>query len=121
MGLNTALVTSRMPGFVVSMCLMRFYCWFSRCSPGGVLSEAIATVSLQCLPKSSPCIRLIEMTHELHTLGYQQIRIFLHGTVRMLLAGGSGPASAFRSSVEPPSVESERELVRYSSGSGWKP
>ncbi|AWF58860.1 ADP-ribosylglycohydrolase family protein [Pseudomonas aeruginosa] len=69
-----------------------------------------------------PCIRLIEMTHELHTLGYQQIRIFPY----MAPSGCSwrvewAPASAFRSSVEPPSVESERELVRYSSGSGWKP
>lgn len=69
-----------------------------------------------------PCIRMVEMTRELHTLGYQKIRIFPY-----IAPSGCywriewAPASAFRSSVEPPSVESERELVRYSSGSGWEP
>ncbi len=69
-----------------------------------------------------PCIRMIEMTRELHTLGYQQIRIFPY-----IAPSGCywrvewAPASAFRSSVEPPCVNSEREIVRYSSGSGWEP
>lgn len=69
-----------------------------------------------------PCIRMVEMTRELHTLGYQKIRIFPY-----IAPSGCywriewAPASAFRSSIEPPSVESERELVRYSSGSGWEP
>ncbi|GEM_PF-93607 len=69
-----------------------------------------------------PCIRMIEMTRELHTLGYQQIRIFPY-----LSPSGCywrvewAPASAFRSPVEPPSVNSEREIVRYSSASGWEP
>lgn len=69
-----------------------------------------------------PCIRMLEMTHELHVLGYQQIRIFPY-----LSPSGCywraewAPASAFRVATEPPHVRSEREAVRYSSCDGWAP
>lgn len=69
-----------------------------------------------------PCIRMIEMTHELHIMGYQNIRIFPY-----LSPSGCywrlewAPASAIRSSVEPPRVTNERELARYTSGAAWEP
>lgn len=68
------------------------------------------------------CIRMIEMTHELHVLGYQKIRIFPY-----LSPSGCywriewAPDSAFRSATEPPHVRSEREVARYTSGNGSEP
>lgn len=68
------------------------------------------------------CIRMLEMTHELHVLGYQRIRIFPY----MAPSGCHwriewAPASAFRLATDPPHVRSEREIVRYTSGNGWAP
>lgn len=69
-----------------------------------------------------PCIRMLEMTHELHVLGYQRIRIFPY-----LSPSGCywraewAAASAFPTPTEPPHVRSEREIVRYSSADGWAP
>lgn len=67
------------------------------------------------------CIRLLEMTHELHILGYQKIRIY-----PSLAPSGChwrlqwAPDTAFESAVEPPETFSEQESVRYSSGQGWE-
>lgn len=68
------------------------------------------------------CIRMLEMTHELHVLGYQKIRIFpsmapsgCHWRVQW------APDTAFESVVEPPETLREQESVRYSSGAGWEP
>lgn len=76
----------------------------------------------QATQELRPCIRMIEMTHELHALGYQKIRVFPH------LSNSAchwridwAPSFAFRSAGEPPHVRNERELVRYSSGDGWEP
>lgn len=69
-----------------------------------------------------PCIRMIEMTHELHRLGYQKIRIF----PSMAPSGchwrlAWAPDFAFPSPVSPPQSENEYESVCYSSGAGWQP
>lgn len=77
---------------------------------------------LQVINEIQPCIRMIEMTHELHVLGYQKIRIFPYlspSGCNWRLEWAS--SSAFRSAIEPPRDESERELVRYSSAAGWAP
>lgn len=69
-----------------------------------------------------PCIRMIEMTHELHVLGYQKIRIFpsispsgCHWRLEWV------PDYSFSSAVTPPKYLDERETARYSSGAGWQP
>lgn len=69
-----------------------------------------------------PCVRMIEMAHELHVLGYQKIRIF----PSMAPSGcywrlDFAPADAFGSATEPPSQYNERLIARYSSGSEWQP
>lgn len=68
------------------------------------------------------CIRLIEMTHELHAMGYQKIRIFpsfapsgCHWRVQWV------PDSAFDSALELAQTPEEPESARYSSGAGWQP
>ncbi|MBB3321753.1 ADP-ribosylglycohydrolase family protein [Atlantibacter sp. RC6] len=69
-----------------------------------------------------PCIRMIEMTHELHILGYQRIRIFPY-----ISPSGCywrlewAPRSAFVSGTAQPHGGNEREIARYTSGSGWQP
>jgi len=69
-----------------------------------------------------PCIRMLEMSHELHILGYQKIRIF-----PSISPSGAywrlewAPAESFDRTINPPQVRNERELVGYTSGDGWQP
>lgn len=69
-----------------------------------------------------PCIRMIEMTHELHILGYQKIRIFPY-----ISPSGCywrlewAPDYSFPSAITPPSISNEQEIARYTSGSEWAP
>ncbi|WP_186370564.1 ADP-ribosylglycohydrolase family protein [Enterobacter sp. DE0047] len=69
-----------------------------------------------------PCIRMMEMTHELHTLGYQKIRIFpsmspsgCHWRLEWV------PDYSVPSAVMPPEHSNEHEIARYTSGAGWQP
>lgn len=69
-----------------------------------------------------PCIRMMEMTHELHVLGYQKIRVFpsmspsgCHWRLEWV------PDYSVPSAVMPPKHSNEREIARYSSGAGWHP
>lgn len=70
----------------------------------------------------APCIRLLEMTLELHSMGYQRLRIFPYiaptGHWRMEWV----PADAFRDSpIESPKGDNPRLVARYSSASAWEP
>lgn len=69
-----------------------------------------------------PCIRMMEMTHELHVLGYQKIRVFpsmspsgCHWRLEWV------PDYSLSSAVTPPNHVDEREIARYTSGAGWQP
>lgn len=69
-----------------------------------------------------PCIRMMEMTHELHIQGYQKIRIFPY----MSPSGCNwrlewAPDYSFSSAIMPPKLLDEREIARYTSGVGWQP
>ena len=69
-----------------------------------------------------PCIRLMEMTHELHVLGYQRIRIFPYFSPSGAYWRAEwAPASAFRVATKPALVRNERDHVCYSSAAGWAP
>lgn len=68
-----------------------------------------------------PCIRMLEMAHELHVLGYQRVRIFPYFS-----AGGAWrvewtPLTAYRQEGQPPQPYNEREVARYSCADGWAP
>ncbi len=69
-----------------------------------------------------PCIRMMEMTHELHVLGYQKIRVFpsmapsgCHWRLEWV------PDYSVPSAVMPPEHSNEHEIARYTSGAGWQP
>jgi len=69
-----------------------------------------------------PCIRMMEMTHELHVLGYQKIRIFpsmapsgCHWRLEWV------PDYSVPSAFMPPEHSNEHESERYTSGAGWQP
>lgn len=69
-----------------------------------------------------PCVRMIEMTHELHVLGYQKIRVF-----PSLSPSGChwrlewAPVEQFSHPLLPPRQGNEYLITRYSSGDGWQP
>ncbi|WAG79108.1 hypothetical protein LMK08_00110 [Metapseudomonas furukawaii] len=68
------------------------------------------------------CIRMVEMTHELHVLGYQKIRIFPYlspSSCHWRLAWA--PAECFVSPNSPPRGAGGRLVARYTSASGWAP
>jgi len=68
------------------------------------------------------CIRMVEMTHELHVLGYQKIRLFPYVSpsgAHWRLEWAS--VENFRSAISPPIDTEERLIARYTSADGWHP
>ncbi|MFF7710739.1 ADP-ribosylglycohydrolase family protein [Pseudomonas sp. NPDC007930] len=70
-----------------------------------------------------PGIRLLEMTQELHSMGYQRLRLFPY-----MAASGCHwriewvPVEAFKhGTAEPPATDNPRLVARYSTGAEWAP
>ncbi|WP_347909865.1 ADP-ribosylglycohydrolase family protein [Pseudomonas grandcourensis] len=66
------------------------------------------------------CIRMVEMSHELHVRGFQKIRIFPYLSPSGYWRLEWAPAENFSSAIRPPRGTNERLIARYSSGSGWR-
>lgn len=69
-----------------------------------------------------PCVRMMEMTHELHILGYQRIRVFPYFSPsgcywRLEWA----PVGQFTHPLRPPRDNNDLLIARYTSGDGWNP
>jgi len=67
------------------------------------------------------CIRMVEMSHELHVRGFQKIRIFPYMSASGYWRLEWAPAESFGSVIEPPRNSNERLIARYTSGAGWQP